>query len=89
MLWAAPGGILMRIIAVASVVALATTAVAMGVANQANFNDGRPGSPMQCRTFEDDPQGTKCARWCQEMKDADKDGQPYCMCLPGRCPKAG
>lgn len=60
---------------------------ALAVSNQANFNDGKTGSPMQCRTFPDDPQGTKCAKFCQDMKAADKDGDTYCMCLPGPCPK--
>ena len=66
---------------------LPTVATAAGVANQANYNDGKPGSPMECRTFEDDPQGTKCARFCEELKRADPEGGTYCMCLPGRCPK--
>ena len=66
---------------------LPSLATAAGVANQANFNDGKPGSPMECRTFEDDSQGAKCARFCEELKRADREGGTYCMCLPGRCEK--
>ena len=76
-----------KLVACALLFALPRLATAAGVANQANYNDGKPGSPMECRTFEDDPQGTKCARFCQEMKSADREGSTYCMCLPGPCQK--
>ena len=81
------GGHMTRMIAVVLLFAGATVAGALGVANQANFNDGKPGSAMQCQTFDNDPQGTKCAEFCRRMKEADPDGQTYCMCLPGPCPK--
>ena len=72
----------------AAVLMLLNATAALAVSNQANFNDGKDGSPMQCRTFVDDPQGAKCAKFCQDLKRADKEGQTYCMCLPGPCPKA-
>jgi hypothetical protein len=74
-----------RIALLALLVSPLPMAAAMGAANQANFNDGKQGSPMQCRTFEEDPQGTKCARFCDGLRNGDKTKQTYCMCLPGQC----
>ena len=79
----APGATLRA--ALALLLATSSVATAMGVTNQANYNDGKPGSPMQCRTFENDSQGTKCARFCAELKQAAKEKGTYCMCLPGSC----
>lgn len=79
---------LSKLTAVAVLLAVPGAAAALGAHTQANYNDGKPGSAMQCRTFENDPQGARCARFCAELKDADKTHGTYCMCLPGPCPTA-
>jgi hypothetical protein len=49
-----------KLAAIALLLAVSPVVTAMGMANQANYNDGKPGSPMQCRTFENDSLGSKC-----------------------------
>jgi len=74
-----------RIGACALLLSIASVGAGAGPSTQANYNDGKQGSPMQCRTFDEDPQGTKCARFCADLKSADKEGHTYCMCLPDAC----